>query len=304
MKSGNWTFNVKALGLIVALVVAAADITHAQLSDAGGSKSIHSLKEKKEKPTPPWFVQRFTLSAGLFMPINNTSIKVGTTDGSIGTNIDLEDDLGFKSSTQSFYADLQWRASRRSRFDITYYSLHRSADKTLQKEIDFKDNVYPISASVNAHFNTDIVRFSYGYAIITNPKYEVGLLIGAHIMKTGVGISANTGAGSASYSDEFNFTAPLPDLGVWGGYAFAKNWSINAEFGWLSLSVDNIYGRILGGTLGINYSPVKNLRLCLAYTGLNIKADVERDNWKGDLKWNYNGPVLTVGYSFGNYSWK
>lgn len=302
MKNGG--FNWIGIWLMTALAATVAPHVYGQSSDAGGLKSIHSLKREKQKPTPPWFVQRFTISAGLFMPINNTSIKVGTTDGSIGTDIDLEDDLGFKSNTQSFYADLQWRASRRSRFDITYYSLHRSADKTLQKEIDFKDNVYPVSASVNAHFNTDIIRFSYGYAIVTNPKYEIGLLIGAHIMKTGVGIAANTTAGSASYSDEFNFTAPLPDLGIWGGYAFAKNWSVNAEFGWLSLSVDKIYGRILGGTLGVNYSPVRNLRLNLAYTGLNIKADVERDGWKGDLKWNYNGPVLTVGYSFGNYPWK
>lgn len=290
MKIENWSFNIRSAALAMALL---AVTNHAQAQDMDGGK-----------PTPPWYVKRFTLSAGLFMPLNNTSIKVGTTDGAIGTDIDLEDDLGFKSSTQSFYVDLQWRASRRSRFDIAYYSLHRSADKKLEKEIDFKDNVYPVSAQVNAHFNTDIVRFSYGYAIITNPKYEIGLLIGAHIMKTDVGIKANTGSGSVDYSDQFKFTAPLPDLGIWGGWAFAKNWSVNLEFGWLSATVDNIYGRILGATVGVNYSPVRNLILNLGYTGLNIKSDVERDGWKGDLKWNYNGPVLTVGYSFGNYPWK
>ena len=50
----------------------------------------------KKKPVPPWWVERFSVSAGLFVPLSNTVLEVGSEDGTFGTTVDLEDDLGFR----------------------------------------------------------------------------------------------------------------------------------------------------------------------------------------------------------------
>ena len=57
----------------------------------------------KKKPVPPWWVERFSVSAGVFVPISNTELEVGSEDGSFGTTIDLEDDLGFKQTSNQFH---------------------------------------------------------------------------------------------------------------------------------------------------------------------------------------------------------
>src|SRR4051812_9989965 len=49
----------------------------------------------------PWFVERFKISAGFFVPISNTSIEVSNKQGNNGTDIDFEDDLGFKRSAET-----------------------------------------------------------------------------------------------------------------------------------------------------------------------------------------------------------
>lgn len=82
---------------------------------------------KKQKPTPPWFVKRFKITAGIFFPVNNTKVEVGNQSHTFCTTIDFEDDLDFRKSTTTFLADFQWRISRRSRLDLNYFNLNRSS---------------------------------------------------------------------------------------------------------------------------------------------------------------------------------
>jgi hypothetical protein len=258
---------------------------------------------QQQKPTPPWFVERFRVSAGTFFPVNNTSVTVGNQAGTFGTTIDFEDDLGFNKNTFTFMADFQWRASRRSRFDLSYFRLARTSDHVLDRTIEFGDNTYPVNVAVNSFFNTNIFRFSYGYAIYTSPKAEAGLLIGAHIVGADVGISTAGSGGSIDLRDDFGFTAPLPNFGIWGGFAISDQWAVNAEFDYFSLTIDNIDGRILAGSLNVQYLIIPSLSVSAGFTGMNFKVDVEREHLKGNLKWGYNGPSLTANFTFGRKRW-
>lgn len=258
---------------------------------------------QKEKPTPPWFVERFRVTAGTFFPINNTTITVGNQAGTFGTTIDFEDDLGFSRNTFTFLADVQWRASRRSRFDLSYYRVARNSGHVLDRTLEFGDHVYPVHAAVSSFFNTDIFRFSYGYALYTSPKAEVGLLVGAHIIGADVGISLENGSGSIDLRNDFGFTAPLPDFGIWGGYAITKRWAVNGEFDYFTLTINDISGRILAGSLSVQYLVIPQLSVTAGYTGMNFKVDVEKERLKGYFKWGYNGPSLTASFIFGRKRW-
>ena len=274
---------------------------YAQSGDATAAPAAQL--EDLHKAQAPWFVSRFKLSAGLFVAVNNTDVRVENATGTKGTNIDFENDLGFNRGIGTFLADAQWRASRRSRFDLSYYGIHRTAFYTLKKDIDFGDHTYAVDSRVNAFFNTDIYRFSYGYALLSKPRYEAGLLIGAHVIGAGVGIGIS-GANVNSYSDAFSFTAPLPDVGVWGGYAINSRWAVNGEFSYLSLTVDNTKGRILSGYLNVTYRLPLLFEVSLGYTGFNFDVNTVRKNLSGDFKWSYNGPSLTGSYSFGKKKWR
>ncbi len=152
----------------------------------GYSQSPDSTLPKKR--IVPWFVERFQFTAGYFHVFNATDVKVEI-KGSSGTDINMERDLDISRNAGTFFADFDWRIASRSRVTFSYYNINRSATHTLNKDIVFEDNTYPVNASVNTYFNTAIYHFSYGYAFLSKPKYELGLLIGAHIMSTKTGIS-------------------------------------------------------------------------------------------------------------------
>src|SRR5579862_2191868 len=179
------------------------------------AKAQDSLSHHKPPRVVPWFVERFRISAGAFLPVNNTNIQVGVQGGADGTDINFEKDLGFSKAQLTFLANAQWRISSRSRLNLNYYNIPRSSTHTLQKDITFRDSTYPVNATVNSFFNTAIYQFSYGYSILSKPTYEVGVLIGAHIVGGKAGIGLATQSGSASRSTNFGFTAPLPDIGLW-----------------------------------------------------------------------------------------
>ncbi|WP_123864609.1 hypothetical protein [Chitinophaga barathri] len=260
-------------------------------------------KDKKPKPTPPWYVDRFRVSAGVFFPINNTDVSVGTQDGTIGTNIDFENDLGFNKNTFTFMGDFQWRISRRSRLNFNYFRVARTSEYTLQRDITFGEHTYPVDGGIRAIFNTDIFRLSYGYAFFTNPKFEAGLLVGAHVVGLDAGIALYGNTASIEFRDDFGITAPLPDVGIWGGYAFSSRWYVNAEFDYLALTVGDYKGRILGYNLNVHYRIIDRLDAAIGYTGLNARVDADKERLVGYFKWGYNGPSLTVSYSFGKKPW-
>ncbi len=265
---------------------------------------LSCYSQSKDSLVAPWWVEKFKITAGIFVPINVSKVQVGVNGSASGTEIDLQKDLGFAEASATFLANAQWRISRRSRINLGYYNIGHSSTHTLQKDITFDSNTYHVNTTVDAYFNTNIYQFSYGYAFIVKPTYEIGVSIGAHTVgaKTGIGIhGANVGL---SESSNFGFTAPLPDLGIWGGYAFSDRFAANLEFGYLSLTVNNISGSIVTYNVVVSYRLLRQLDLSLAYTGLNFNISAVKKDLTGDLKWGYNGPTFGATFSFGKRSWK
>lgn len=251
----------------------------------------------------PWFVERFKLSAGALYLVNKTNIQVGINDMN-GTAVDAEKDLGFNKEVGTFLANFQWRISRRSRITLNYYNVKRSSTHTLQKDINFDDNTYYVNSSVYTYFNTAIYQFSYGYAIFSKPKYEAGLFVGTHIVGAKTGIALNGTNTGVSTNNKFGFTAPLPDVGIWGGYATSNRFAINADVSYLSLTINNSTGRLLAFNLTLTYKLVKQLDLSLGYSGLDFKVNTTKKDVTGNIKWGYNGPALAVNFSFGKKNWE
>ncbi|WP_230407874.1 hypothetical protein [Flavobacterium hydrocarbonoxydans] len=239
--------------------------------------------------------------AGGFFPVNNTEVQVGTNNGKIGTTIDFENDLGFKKNNVSFTGSFEWRISKRSRLDFEYFYLDRSASKTLEKTIEFGDKEFDINTRVTAFSNNQIIRVAYGYAILAKPKYEAGLLLGAHVLLGDVGIRAEGQNVDAELRENLDFTAPLPDVGIWGKFVLGRRWGLYTNINYLALKIDNISGRIMSYNLSVLYNVTGNFSLVAGYTGLNFKVDVEKERLNGFFKWGYNGPTITAAYTFGKH---
>lgn len=260
-----------------------------------------TVKEMQERDAP-WFVERFRLSAGFYKMFNNTSVKISPESGE-GADVDFENDLGFNESSQSFIADFEWRSSSRSKFNLTYYNSERNASKRLEKTIVIGDNTYDIDTEIYAYMNSEFYRLSYGYAILSKPKYEAGLLIGTHTIATSIGVGAKLENGNLERNEKRDFTAPLIDFGIWGGYAISDRFALRGELNYFQLKIDTFDGKVLGYNFNVMYKAMKNLEFSTGFAGLNFEVDVT-DERHTNLQWGYNGITLMAAYTFGNKKWK
>ncbi len=263
-----------------------------------------SLSHPKDSITSPWYVERFRIAAGGFVPVIGTDVQVGIRGAVDGTNIDFEKDLGYNSSEFTFFAGAEWRISRRSRLNFAFYDVRRSSNKTLQKDISFKGDTFHVNSDVTSFFNTAIYQISYGYAILAKPTYEVGILIGTHLVGANTGLSVDGSGAGISKSNNFGFTAPLPDLGIWGGFEVSKRLAITLDIDYLALTINDTRGSIFAYNLVCFYRLVKKLDISLGFSGLNFSVNRDQQIYQAYFKWGYNGPSLGVAYSFGKTSWK
>lgn len=289
------------INITILLLFAFSLIANAEFTNSSAKDSVNKVSVPK---SAPWFVERFRLSGGFFVPVSNTNVRVGIRGGIAGTQIDFEKDLGFDSGVVTFLSNFQWRVTRRSRINLNYYNIPRNSSHKLHRDITFRGQTYPVNIAVNSYFNTAIYQLSYGYAIIEKPKYEVGIMLGTHLVGGSTGISVRVNGGSGSASTDFGFTAPLPDLGLWGGYAFNDRFGMNLDVDYLSVTVGEIFGSIFAYNLLFLYRVIDKLDLSLGFSGLNCRVDIIKTRADGHLKWGYNGPSLGATYSFGKKSWK
>jgi hypothetical protein len=266
-------------------------------------KDQDSTKAKAVRDVP-WYVDRYRISLGFYAGNNNTNIQLNSTSGNIGTEIDFENDLGFNSYSSSIFADFHWRSTSRSRFLLGYYNLRRDTNKKLEKKIEFGDNPYEIGVDIYSYFNAAIYRFSYGYAIFSKPKYEVGLSIGTHIINMEAGIGIKGANISTEVNDNFGVTAPLPDFGIWGGYAFSERFALNAEFDYFAITIGNIKGQVVSYNISATYKLSKHFNITGAFNSLNTNVDRSGDLAYAKVEWGNNGFSLRAAYTFGNKKWK
>ena len=80
---------------------------------------------------------RFNIQLGGFLLSTETTLRV---DGEFdqGTEIDSERDLGLKDSDR-FRIDAYWRIAPKHKIRLMYFDTSNSADKTLERTIEFRD---------------------------------------------------------------------------------------------------------------------------------------------------------------------
>ncbi len=250
------------------------------------------------RPDKPWTVGKYTVRLGGFWAVNTTKLGAGI-DGNDYSVFSFEDELKMNRNTFSGMLDLDARFGKHHRVDFSYFNIYRKTSTTIDKDIHFGEHVYPVNSDINAHFNTNIFRLSYGYSFLSNRQWEVGALFGFHVMAFNVGFDLDGENIEQSFNDDVNFTAPLPDVGFFGTYAINNRWAVSGELSWLYLKYKSIKGRILNASVSGQYRLNNRWELALGYSGYDVLIGLDRKHLDADFEWGYNGPFFNIAYKFG-----
>jgi hypothetical protein len=238
--------------------------------------------------------ERASVSFGAFVTDRNSSVRLDSASGA-GTDINIEDDLGFDPTITVARVDGHFWLNERHRLDVTYFNLDRSApERRIDETIVFGDKTYAVNTNVSGEQNFRIVKFDYTYAFLVPDRGFLGLTAGLYVSQSKYTLRA-----TAANTESEDLTAPLPVLGLRGDFAVTDRITLGGAWQWFGFASDNVDGHLTDFYVGADYRFTDRFAAGLAYNRVSASLGAsESRGFEGRLSWIYDGMMLYAKLDF------
>lgn len=223
-------------------------------------------------------------------------------------SIDL-DDLGLDTDIETYWIDAKWRPFERWSFMAEYFSYNEKARRSshygTSYEFTLRDTVFKGEAGINSNldseFDVDITSISAAYRLLDSQKAAIDLGLGIHAMDISLSLTGradvyinDTVLADEATTESESLLAPLPNIMLYGTYAFTDKLAVTARGGWFSMNYDEYSGDLLRANAALEYRPIKNLGLGIGYnfTELEVTRDQKYHSESFDME--FSGPLLYI----------
>jgi len=244
---------------------------------------------------------KFTIGLDAFFPSLNTRVRIDASDDSSGTTIDFEQNLGMSDTESLPSVSASWRFAKKHQLTLDVFALDRSGSSITATDIKIGDETITVNLPVSSFFDMQITSVGYSYSLLFDEKKELAIGVGLSVQDIQFGLVGNTGAGIIEAGS--GITAPVPTLGLSGGYAFTEKWIGKAGIAFLSfdLSVteeDQVSGDVRTGFVSIQHNTFEHIHFALSYRHYDLRIDWNDSGLVTTVGYEYRGPVLSVTGAF------
>jgi hypothetical protein len=249
---------------------------------------------------PNLLTNPFYVALGTYIVDTDTEVSLNGSS-SEGSRVDWENTFGSGDVTR-FRLDGQWRFADRHKARFMWFDSSRDSSRTLDEEIDWGDETFPVNVRTRAEFSFSVYELAYEYAFLRRDNYEVSGSFGLHYTELDLTLSAKAetsgGVLQGDIKESGSVGAPLPAIGLRGLWALPYNFWIDAQAQYFALSIDEYDGSLTDLRLMVNWQPKTWLGIGIGYNQFTIDVDVEKDRFDGSLDWTYEGPMIFYSASF------
>lgn len=239
-----------------------------------------------------------TVVGNLGIFVIDTSLKAGLNGESTqNPEVDFDHAFGRANNATRVRADVIWRITPTQHMRFMYFNNTIDRTRTLDQQIMWGDNTYDVGASVEMRNRYTINEVAYEYAFLRSPDYELAASAGVHytslrINLTGDATSTDSNGNVTQVSgatSSHGISAPLPVIGLRGGWAASEHWYLSALAQYFKASIDGYNGHIsdLGANATWMYNP--HFGLGIGYNYFRTSVSVNRASFDGHLSVGYSG---------------
>jgi hypothetical protein len=264
------------------------------IATALGATAVHADE------APNLLTDPFHLAVGTFIISTEPTVQLNG-ETVRGDRVNFENVLGGGDATR-VRLDADWRFgdSQRHKIRAIAFAMSRDRRKTIEEEIEWGGDTYPVNAELKAEIKFSVVELAYEYAFLRRDTYEVGGSFGLHYTTFDASLEAKrTSTGqSLDLTNEASLDAPLPVIGLRGLWKLPRDFYVDAQAQFFALSIDEYDGSIQDYRLMLTWQPKTWLGVGVGYNSFKVDVDVERDRFDGSLDWTYSGPMIFYSASF------
>ena len=240
------------------------------------------------------FNDHFRLTAGVLSATADTELRLDADDGTTGTLVSAEDDLGLADRGE--FADIEAEVRIRERHFVrfNYFRLDRSATTTITREIQFGNDTFEAGDEVESTLDLREFTATYAYRFLRKPRFELYGSFGLHLTE----FVAEGRVRARGLREDEHEVAPLPALGLGAEVAFTNRIFMSVFVDYLQANVDDFEGEILDARITALYRFTRNLSAGLGYFLLERKVDSFDPDDSGHFRLTDSGAELFLRMSF------
>ena len=259
------------------------------------------LKAPKRHASANPITDRFALRVLWFPASIDTQLRLDTQDGTPGTALVAEQDLGMADTKQEGRAEMTIRLRERNRLRVDYFKLSRMGDKIITTPINFGDNTFNINDRAQTQLEWRNLTVTYSRSFIQTQRFEVGVGLGVSLLEA----RARGDVAARNIHEHQEAVGAFPTLEVDGTWAISKRWAFTARGQRYTANVNKFRGALADYHTDIQYRWRENFAFGLGYTKMHTLVDVggsDSGNGTNDLTGRFDqkidGPEFFIRASF------
>jgi hypothetical protein len=241
---------------------------------------------------------RFILDAGAFLVSTDTRVRLDGTlaVGRRGTDINFERTFGIGDADR-FRLDAFWRIRSRHALRGAFFQNNRTGSRTLERDISFGDQTFPLSAQVSARSDTTIAQLTYEYAFLRRKRFEVAGSLGVYYADLEFDLTGS--AWQELRRQNASTHAPLPLFGVRGLWRLTDALYVSGQAQYFDVNVDPYSGSLIDLKAALVWQVTDHLGLGVAYDDFDFRFDIDDEgDFNGRLRWEYGGLMAFASLMF------
>lgn len=243
---------------------------------------------------------RFSVTAATSPADFETNVRIDPeTAGATGTLVNFERDLGLEDSRTLQRFGLQWRPFHRHELALAYFSAPRNGLQQIDREIVFRDQVYPVTALVTTELDLDYASLTYTFWARRGERDGLGITLGVATLAMDASVTAEQLGGSVTVTESAETDVPVALAGLQGRVAFLPRLHGEASVSTLPrVTIEDYTGSAVTGSARLEYRPLNWLGIGAAYHYFNLDIDVDQTDLRGALEMTVQGPEAFVRVAF------
>ena len=269
------------------LVVAAGILLGAAASAASAQGSNYHLFD------------HVSVVLGGYFETTDANIRLDGTETDLGVPIDLEGELGLDESDTLFRGRLEFLPGERHQWNLGYYTLEREATRRLSRDIEFGDEVFPISAEVKAFTDLEVIEGSYTFWFVRGERAAWGGTIGLVYLGVEAGIEVEALGIGLGLVESASTDLPVPVVGIAARFGLLERLILhfNAEL-LPGVTVGDYEGSLANYAAGLEWRAFEHLGFGVGYNFFDVDLDVEKESFRGNLDYQMQGAQIYLRLGF------
>jgi hypothetical protein len=240
--------------------------------------------------------ERVRLSLGFMHVTSTTDIRLDSSAGLPGTQVNAEHVLGLDGSDFEPKFQAMVRVGERHRLRFDYFTLDRTGSATLGAPIVFKDVVLQTGDPVQTNLSLRTLGINYEYSFIHRERFELAATIGLN--DTDISAQARVSTQTRHVDQKEDQAGPLPTIGLDSTYVLSKRFYVDARAQYFKLAVSHLDGSLGFYELAGLYRFRPNLSFALGYTMAKATLTSRQTRTSGHFDFDSKGPEFFVRVAF------